>query len=674
MPAPSFLRFPRTPLGRLGSVWLLASAALFGLLAVTPSYLVAGDAPLAGRVIWSLGLLAWTWLVCCALVASFAAVGDPRVPRLAGAVLRVILAAALWLGLVFEVVSWIAFRYVGTFVTPGLVRFFLDDAAHTLRLTTPAERLLSLLGVAAATALWLVLAGAGRHLGRDEWPARARRGAIASATVGAALFLAAFVGYPAAAKGGAQYRARACSRSTPGLAVLCASLQAPAPPAVMLPLKPVVSMPEYLAAVDRSRLRRPDVVLVAVESQRRDSLRALGGTRDVMPYLDGLAREGLLFSNAYAQSNATDYSVPAILSSLYPMRYHEHNVFRDVGYPRTLIHDVLKAVGYRTGVFSSSNDRWGNMVGFYTTPSLDVVFYPEVYDGASIIAAQDTGFMQRVKEGIFRKGTLDDAVTIDQFLSWVREGPAEEPFFAFLNLQSAHFPYQMAFSIDTPFEPSALDFDASFGSYPAEKRQVMRNRYDNSLRRVDAELRRAMKELDALGRGDAVLVVVGDHGQEFFEHGRVTHGQLMHQEVLQVPLLIAGPADLVPRRTDDRPVQQVDIAPTLLGLLGFPVHPNFQGHDVLAAGGDAYGRKLFMATQQLFHQNLLVWRNHKYVMDSRGEDAFYDLAADPGEARNLLSEHPAAAAEYRRIVDNWFRVQLAYYGDPGNARFYPPRF
>lgn len=670
------LRVLRTPLARVVLPWLLGTAVLLGLLAVTPSYLAARDAPAAGRACWTLGLLAWTWLVHCALAASFAAAGGSRLPRGVAPLLRVVLAAALWLGLVFEAVSWIAFRYVGTFVTPGLVRFFLGDAAHTVRLTTPAERLVSLLGIAVATAVWAFLVRAWSGLGGAEWPPGARRSAIGAGALAAVLFPAALFGYPAVAADGAQYRARACFRSTPGLALLCAALQPPEPRVTALALKPVIPMSAYLATVDRRRLRRPNVLLVVVESQRRDSLRALGGTRPVMPYLDRLAEQGLLFTNAYAQSNATDYSVPAILSSLYPLRHREHDVFRDdLAYPRTLIHDVLKAVGYRTGVFSSSNDRWANVVGFYTTPSLDVVFYPEVYQGETIIAPQDTGFMHRVKEGIFQKGTLDDAVTVDRFLSWVREGPADSPFFAFLNLQTAHFPYQMAFSIDTPFEPTTLDFDASFGSYPYEKRQVMRNRYDNSLRRVDGELRRAMEALEALGQGGrTVLVVVGDHGQEFFEHGRVTHGQLMHQEVLQVPLLLAGPADIVPRRKDDHPIQHVDIAPTLLGLLGFPPHPNFQGEDVLAAGDSAYGRQLFMATQHLFHQNVLVWRSHKYVMDSRGEDAFYDLAADPGETRDLLSAHPAAAAEYRRIVEHWYRVQLAYYDDPRNFRFYPPRF
>lgn len=669
------LRVLRTPLGRIGVVWLLGAAMLLGLLAVTPSYFAPPGAPAEGRACWTLGVLAWTWIVHCALAGSFAAAGSSKLPSMVTTVLRAALAAALWVALVFEAISWIAFRSVGTFVTPGLVRFFLRDAAHTLRLTTPTERFVSLLGVGAATALWVILVRAWSGVARAEWSPGARRGAIGAGALAATVFVASFFLYPRVAADAAQYRARACFRSTPGLAILCSALQWPAPQVTTLTLEPVVPMSAYLATVDPRRLRRLNVLLVMVESQRRDSLRALGGTRPVMPYLDHLAEQGLLFTNAYAQSNATDYSVPSILSSLYPLRSREHDVFRDLAYPRTLIHDVLKVVGYRTGVFSSSNDRWANVVGFYTTPSLDVVFYPEVYEGETIVAAQDTGFMHRVKEGIFQKGTLDDAVTVDRFLSWVREGPADSPFFAVLNLQSAHFPYQMAFSIDTPFEPATLDFEASFGSYAYEKRHVMRNRYDNSLRRVDGELRRAMEALEALGQGDrTVLVVVGDHGQEFFEHGRVTHGQLMHQEVLQVPLLLAGPAEVVPRRKDDRPIQHVDIAPTLLGLLGFPTHPNFQGADVLAAGDGAYTRQLFMATQHLFHQNVLVWRSHKYVMDSRGEDEFYDLAADPGEMRNLLSTHPAAAAEYRRIADHWYRVQLAYYDDPRNFRFYPPKF
>jgi arylsulfatase A-like enzyme len=485
---------------------------------------------------------------------------------------------------------------------------------------------------------------------------------------------AAYAG-PATGPERTRHRARACHRSTPVLALVCGAAGPAGGTVARVALQPVIPMASYLAGVEPARVQRPDVLLVVVESQRRDSLRALGGTRAVMPFLDDLAESGLLFTNAYAQSNATNYSVPAILSSLYPLRHREHDIFgEDIRYPRTLIHDVLKALGYRTGVFSSSNDRWGNVVDFYTTPALDALLYPEVYDGPTIVAPQDTGFMQRVKEGVFQKGTLDDAVTIDRFLAWVGEAPPATPYFAFLNLQTAHFPYHMAAAMDTPFEPSNLDFDASFAGYPYEKRHVMRNRYDNSLRRVDGELRRAMAALRGMGRDRTMLVVVGDHGQEFFEHGRVTHGQLMYQEVLQVPLLVAGPADIVPRRHDVRPIQHVDIAPTLLGLLGLPAHPNFQGADVLAAGNSAHGRKLFMATQHLFHQNVLVWRNHKYVMDSRGEDEFFDLAADPGETRNLVAAHPAAAAEYRRLAEHWYRVQLGYYGDAGNFAFYPPKF
>jgi arylsulfatase A-like enzyme len=664
----------RAPLARVGLIWALLSAALFALLAVTPSYLVAAGASRSSRAAWTAGLLAWTWLVTSATAGAVGAAGGRFAPR-AGRALRTALALLLWLGIAFEAVSWIAFRSVGTFLSPGHVRFFLADAAHTVRLTTPSERVAVLLGLAAATLIWLLVVTAFRGVGAEAWTPRSRRGLAAACAVAAVVFACAFFLYPRLAADGPQYRARACYRSTPGLAMLCDALTAAPAAVATVKLQPVISLEAYLATLDRARLKRPNVLLIVVESQRRDSLRALGGTRNVMPFLDGLGEQALLFTNAYAQSNATDYAIPAILSSLYPLKHREHDVFRGGTYPRTLIHDVLKGVGYRTGVFSSSNDKWANVVGFYSTPALDVVFYPEVYEGETIVAPQDTGFIHRMKEGIFQKGTLDDAVTVDRFLSWVSEGPSEQPFFAFLNLQTAHFPYQMAFTIDTPFEPSALDFDASFGSYPFEKRAVMRNRYDNSLHRVDGEIRRAVAGLEGMGHGGrTMLVVVGDHGQEFFEHGRVTHGQLMHQEVLQVPLLIAGPSDIVPRRKDDRPVQHVDIPPTVLGLLGFPPHPNFQGADVLAAGGDAYGRKLFMATQHLFHQNVLVWRGLKYVMDSRGEDALFDLGRDPGETRNLLTARPETAAEYRRIAEHWYRVQLSYYDDPQNFAFYPPGF
>lgn len=627
-----------------------------------PSFLGAASMSRVSTVVAGLVVAAWSLLALAAFVAA------RRVLARAASILFVVVQAAVF----FSCMSWLTRFRSGFFINYGLLRFFLGDPIHVLALLTSGDRQ-SLLAAVVVSGL-LVGAAFGLTAGREDRPFAPPL--LASvAVVTAALILGAGLGvYPArlSAPGEADdYGKQLCYHSTPGLALLCSALKPALAPGVLAHGRPA------LARIGEAPtpIVHPDlnIVLIVVESLRRDSLTALGAAQPLMPNLDRLAAEGLLFANAYSQSNATDYSVPALLSSLYPLRVTDHDFHKDIRYPKTLVYDVLKPLGYRTAIFSSNNDRWGNTDAFLKSSYLDEYFYSETYPGKTLIPKEDMGFFDAITKGVLRKGNLDDRVTVEHFLHWARQGASGRPFFAYLNFQSTHFPYQQAFEMETPFEPNRIDFEVSYLDYPLAKRPFMLNRYWNSLRYVDGRIHDVVEGVRAIGRGERTLfVIVGDHGESFLEHGKVTHGSSTYDEEVRVPLILHGP--MVRKGVEGRPVQHVDVVPTLLGLLGVPIHPNFQGIDVLAPGRDPREHRLFLTTQHGVYQDVLVWRGLKYVLNHQGADLMFDLASDPGERVSVLGAHPVEATECRTLLLDFREAQLAYYSTPETyLLFYPPR-
>jgi len=127
--------------------------------------------------------------------------------------------------------------------------------------------------------------------------------------------------------------------------------------------------------VSSSEDEKPSVIVVAVESLRHDVVGLKSNGIDVMPNLSELARGGLVFSKAYAQSTHSNYADPCVFSSLYPLRTeHHHNYSATDPWPKVLLYDVLSDWGYQTAMFSSQNESWGNMGEFLRSPKLDLFF------------------------------------------------------------------------------------------------------------------------------------------------------------------------------------------------------------------------------------------------------------------------------------------------------------
>jgi arylsulfatase A-like enzyme len=432
---------------------------------------------------------------------------------------------------------------------------------------------------------------------------------------------------------------------------------------------PLVPMAEY-ATPGLPLAKRLNVIVILVESLRPDVLRSTGGHEDVMPALDALAGESRRFVDAYAQSSHSDYADLCPMSSHYPLRSSDHHYYPEhPKYPRVLVYDVLKALGYRTAIVSSQNERWGGMYNYLDTGTLDHFFHAETFH-STVVDPEDTVFAKWAKE-FGASGKVDDRYTIDEAIRWIAE--SARPFFMYVNVQNSHFPYRTPEEFPKRFVPYAIDFPYTFGKYPLEKLDVVKNRYKNSLSYMDAQIGRLLDHLRSSGQLDrTIIVATGDNGEAFYEHGSAAHAGPLYEEALRVPLIVHGPG--VTPGEDARLAQHIDIPPTVLGLLGVKPHPSFQGIDLVRTPPNPRRAAYLVAQTAITSQLAMVRDGYKLIADFNYQRYFlYDLAHDPGETHDLAEEQPTRVTEMGGRLHAWQKAQLDYYADPARqCSAYPP--
>jgi arylsulfatase A-like enzyme len=629
----------------------------------------------------SLGWL-WSWLRL-----ALARPGCPAWLRRGG---RIVVTAVLCAGLLAYASSIVLYWRTGMFADSDTIRFLLVNAGMLTHYMVQSEAfVLAVLTVVAVSGLVLFSRG------------NPKRGSGSDAIVGgginwigmAAILLyvelilaLSFLFPPVILKPtepwwtnarGLDFELR--SRSSPALSLIAGALL----PGEEVPEKGIPV--DSLRRIDRSPVattitKQPprSIILIAIESLRHDVIGASHLGREIMPQLSQMAHRGRWFTRAYSQSTHSDYADPCLVSSLYPLRSPRHHYYQTSDpWPKVLVYDVLKEAGYSTALFSSQNESWGNMANFLESPALDVFFDSRQRMGETHFSEKDPGFARFVGQARVA-GKLDDALTADEAIRWVRGQAADShPFFLYLNFQSSHFPYEIR-TAARPFQPSDIDFDASFASYPAAKVEVVRNAYFNALHYIDQQLGKLMDALADLNLSDETLVVVaGDNGEAFYENGHPTHAGPPFEPAIHVGLVFHCPALLGAAR-ETGIAQAIDIAPTILGLLQAPSQPCFQGNDLfLPENGDMDGRVALIHCESVLSgsEAIVSQTGWKYVVNRRTNDAaLYLLDVDPCERNNLEHREQGVARLMGDAVERWREQQLAYYAlQKYYGFFYPPK-
>jgi arylsulfatase A-like enzyme len=590
-----------------------------------------------------------------------------------------------WLILLVYGASWGLFWQTGNFINSGAFAFI---APHPLQVFHWVDADLAVALVALAMAgTWVIMFWIPRWV--TGWPALFQREVVlAWSWLFGLCLLGSFLGELYSGTDGRQFTrmailyARSRDSTAGPIAHLLADLQKHTQDRpeerfksddIRIIQRPIISMQQYLSTARPNQ--RWNVIVLMVESLRADQLRVYGANRDIMPTVDALARESRVFLNAYSHSSHTDYATVTPLSSHYPLRSKTAYTYPEKpSYPRVLIYDVLKALKYRTAIFSSSNEYWGGMIHFLQTGNLDRFFHAANFKGPTYVSQGDAGFAEWTRD-TKHAGSVDDRYTTAAAIEWIESAQSAqpEPFFVAMNFQSSHLPYTVPNDCPRRFGPAKLDFTIRFAHFPREKKEIVKDIYADSLAYVDAQIARLFEYLKRKGIWDnTVIVLTGDHGQAFYEHGFASHASAIFNEVMKVPIVIRAPG-LKPG-IEDRLAQHVDIAPSITGLLGLPVHPSFQGIDLLNSIPDPKRSVYMVAQTPLAYQYGIVRSGFKLIYDEHEQRySLYDLTSDPGELADIAAAQPERVNDLAKRLQTWRTLQIEYYADKTlQTGEYPP--
>jgi len=394
---------------------------------------------------------------------------------------------------------------------------------------------------------------------------------------------------------------------------------------------PVVDEP---AAVER-----PSIVLIVLDALRADHLSVYGYPRATSPHLERLREDGVLFRRAYAAAPTTLPSVAQMLTSSYFPDTYRHSSWID----------VALAAGYETSAAIVNNPWAGKWVAH-----LEPTF------------------------GTVTTGAFSATAITDKALAWLDANRARSVV-TYLHYLDTHTPYQAPEKFVRSFIDDAYAGSIGLrfhypkgvwtGEYDTADRQRIVDLYDAAVAYTDFELGRlfdGMREHDLYE--DSLIVVTADHGEEFWEHGSVFHGQSLYEELLHVPLVVKFPRGWGAGREVSEAVSTVDILPTLAELMlrqqgsTDAIDDGWAGTSLIGTvrGDDAPRGELFATVARTEARSpprhaLLEQGRYKYIrnVDDSSEE-LYDLVHDPAETDDLSASQNAA------VIDR-MRARLAAY-------------
>ena len=303
---------------------------------------------------------------------------------------------------------------------------------------------------------------------------------------------------------------------------------------------------------------RPNLVLVTIDSLRADHCGFMGYGRDTTPTLDRMANEGLVFKNAVAPGPATPESMPAVFTGQYPVE-RENATGSDLAARRERISrhmeardslpEMLSRRGYRTAAFTPnpftsrhfSFDQGFDRFQDFMDESNRSRLYQRVFQG--FLAESPASSMARVLLNLYQREEVFKPWEsyYEEAIEWVRSG--EEPYFLWVFLMDAHNPYMSSpeYRTQSWWQEFHANFEFWRQSHETPFSPTIHDRlvtaYDDSIRYSDAFLERLLADL---GGDDPVVVVHGDHGEAFGEHGSYGHEPYLYDENVHVPLVLSG--------------------------------------------------------------------------------------------------------------------------------------
>jgi len=382
--------------------------------------------------------------------------------------------------------------------------------------------------------------------------------------------------------------------------------------------------------------------MITLDAARADHFGCYGYRRPTTPNIDRLAKESLVFPNAYALAPYTLNSVATMITGL---SFFDHGVVAKgdtLSDDATTLAESLRTAGYRTVCFSSTpnNSQSRN--------------FHQGYDEFHEVWRTKVGLRNRNPHLLSR-----------QAARWLSTYDDSAPLHIQLHYVPPHGPYTPAPQFDLFSDPDyhgrfdgesttlwAIN-DRRLRPTKTDLRQIVAL-YDGNLRAADDAVGMV---LDALRRRprwrQTVVLITADHGEAFFEHGMMSHSSTVYGEMLRVPFILRAPSSRGrPEVSTFGLVSLADIVPTLLGTAGLRHAGPTEGTDLLLPPGQNSPGGRYLVTRNGNELPLLGLRSLRWsaILAPTGHGELYDLATDPEEVRDLYLDEPARFAGLALLI------------------------
>ncbi len=411
--------------------------------------------------------------------------------------------------------------------------------------------------------------------------------------------------------------------------------------------------------------RPVNVILISLDSLRADHVGCYGYERDTTPTLDRLAKQGIRFADAHSTSSWTLPTHLTMFTSLYQLA---HGVTVDTMTLDPLIPTlgtVFEKEGYATAGFVSAP---------YTAATYGYNRGMDVYEDLSeAYGHRDEARSAVVAPEITKRG-----------IEWM-EKHAGEPFFMFLHYFDIHYDYTSPPPFDTMFDPHYdgpmdgryfIESKAIHPGMPERDLEHILALYDGEIRFTDGYVAKVLDALDRLELVDNTLVmVVSDHGDEFFEHRNKGHHRSLYDEVLAVPFIVRMPGGKHAGTVVDEPVTLIDIAPTLIdaaglerpaGMAGVSLLPAIAGDSSVLEGRPIYSeffdkRGFNLQVARRLSDRKLIQHFNRLLHPRSPSVELFDLASDPGERNNVAEQDSDAVRAGLTEMAGWLEEEWRAY-------------
>jgi arylsulfatase A-like enzyme len=424
----------------------------------------------------------------------------------------------------------------------------------------------------------------------------------------------------------------------------------------------------------------PNVLLLILDTARSMSMSLDGFSQATTPRLEAYAHEGVNFLSALSPSSWTLPSHASMFTGYLPHQLSTgYRTPLDATQPT--VAEELAHRGYATGGFVANlhyaSREFGLQRGFIHYA--DYAISPgELFLNSSLgrYLSVHRWFRRAIRfyDILGRK----DAARLDgELLGWLDQRTDGRPFFAFVNYYDVHEPYLPPAAFDRKFASAtkrklyqtdqSIRGARALGKLDMTPAEMQREHeaYMASLNYLDSEIGNLLDVLKQRGLLDNTIVIItGDHGEQFGEHGYVVHGNSLYAPVMRVPLLLSYPPAVPRGKTDSTWLNLRDLPATIFDLTGTTPQRPFPGRSLrshwdstIPASDDPMLFEVITSDKPVGVVEKLrsvVWRGESYIRHESGKEEAYDLNRDPGEANDQIADPAFAsqAAALRSAMDS----------------------